>query len=106
MERKNMSVFCMKKAQCGVESTPGLIASHEARCRMAAFAMQESGKSHHTREPRGLSPSGGKKPVKPHVTLAPCALCAQSGVKGHCPLREPRGLSPSDGNFAANLQSR
>ena len=41
-----------------------------------------------TREPRGLSPSGGKTPAKLHVALRPCAHSAQSGVKGHCPLLE------------------
>ena len=30
-------------------------------------------KSHQTREPRGLSPSGGKTPDNPHVPLRPCA---------------------------------
>ena len=36
-----------------------------------------------TREPRGLSPSGGKTPAKPHVPRAPCAPMARSpGCRG------------------------
>ena len=42
MEEK-MSAFLYEKAQCGVESTLGLVASHEACRRMAAFAMQKAG---------------------------------------------------------------
>ena len=38
---------------------------------------------HQTREPRGLSPSGGKTPAKPHVPRAPCAPMARSpGCRG------------------------
>ena len=54
------------------------------------------------REPWRLACPGGKTPAKPHTPLRPCAHSAQSGIKGHCPLREPRGLLPSGGNSAAN----
>ena len=38
---------------------------------------------HQTREPRGLSPSGGKTPAKPHVPRAPCSPSARSpGCRG------------------------
>ena len=64
---------------------------------------------HQTREPRGLSPSGGKTPPK---LLFPRALLraygAQSGVQGFtpCQTREPRGLSPSGGKTRPSRMSR
>ena len=42
--------------------------------------------SYQTREPRGPSPSGGKTPANPHVSLRPLrGKAAQSGVQGYCP---------------------
>ena len=44
--------------------------------------------SHQTREPRGLSPSGGNFTAKPHVSRAPCAPMARSpGCRGTTPAR-------------------
>ena len=117
--------FYNAKGQREIQSTLAFSASHEARRRMAVFAVQlagictrpasrealrraaversqsaflralcahsaQSGVKGHCplREPRGLSPSGGKTPAKLHVALRPCAHSAQSGVKGHCPLLE------------------
>ena len=42
---------------------------------------------HQTGEPRGLSPSGGKTPAKPHVSLHPCAPRARSPGSGVLPLK-------------------
>ena len=43
---------------------------------------------HQTREPRGLSPSGGNFTAKPHVSRAPCAPMARSpGCRGTTPAR-------------------
>ena len=67
--------------------------------------MSTNTKLDQTGEPRGLLPSGGKTPANWHIPLRPCAHSAQSGVKGHCPLREPRGLSPSGGKTPANRLS-
>ena len=50
---------------------------------------------HQTGEPWHPSCHGGKTPAKPNVFLRPCANSAQSGVKGHCPLRKPRDLLSS-----------
>ena len=76
------------------------MASREA-CRRAPTG----GKSHQTREPRGLSPSGGSFTANRHVSLRPCAQSAQSGVKGYYPLREPWHLSCHGGKTPANLLS-
>ena len=73
--------FRKAKGQREIKSTLALFASHEARRRMAV----ERSKSAFLR--------------------ALCAHSAQSGVKGHCPLREPRGLSPSGGKPAIKLLS-
>ena len=59
--------FCNAKGQREFDFTLTFIASHEARCRMAVYAMQLSGSHHQTREPRGLSPSGGSFAAKLHV---------------------------------------
>ena len=46
---------------------------------------------HRTREPRGLSPSGGKTPAKPHVFRAAPRPLARCGVKGGERKRVPSG---------------
>ena len=66
-------------------------ASHEAHRRMAVFAMQLAGICTRPASRGALSCHGGKTPAKQHVSLRPCAHSAQSGVKGHCPLRAVRG---------------
>ena len=44
-----------------------------------------------TREPRGLSPSGGKTPAKPHVSRVPCAPMARSpGCRDTAPAKPAR----------------
>ena len=62
---------CNTKCQRYFISTLVFVASHEARCRMAAFSIQQTRKPHQTGEPRGPSPSGGKTPAKPHVLRVP-----------------------------------
>ena len=78
-------------------------ASHEARCRMAAFSIQQTRKPHQTGEPRGLLPSGGKTPAKPHIPLRPCAPMARSpGVQGVTPCYTVRvSCSPRRAAFSA-----
>ena len=71
-----MAVFAVQLA--GICTRP---ASREARRRMAVERSQSA------------------------FLRALCAHSAQSGVKGHCPLREPRGLSPSGGKTPANRLS-
>ena len=67
------------KSQREIISTPAFIASHEACCRMAVFAMQVTGI--HTRPvSRGTRRATA---VTPHP-LRPSAHSAQSGVQGHC----------------------
>ena len=80
MEEK-MSAFLYEKAQCGVESTLSLVASHEARRRMAVTLR--------------LSRFPSSSPAR-----------QRRAVRGQGVLPLARGLSPSGGNFAANLQSR
>ena len=71
--------FRKAKGQREIKSTLAFSASHEARRRMAVERSQAA------------------------FLRALCAHSAQSGVKGHCPLREPRGLSPSGGKTPAKL---
>ena len=55
---------------------------------MAVYATTTGREPHQTREPRGLSPSGGKTPANLHVPL--CALhgsAAQKWVQGFSPAR-------------------
>ena len=95
---------CNTKGQRDFISTLAFIASHEAPSPNGGLFYSTVRKLHQTREPRGLSPSGGKTPPK---LLFPRALLraygAQSGVQGvtPCQTREPRGLSPSGGKTPA-----
>ena len=94
---------CNTKGQRDFISTLVFVASHEARCRMAAFSIQQTRKPHQTREPRGLSPSGGKTQAKPHIPLRPCAPMARSpGVQGVTPCYTVRvSCSPRRAAFSA-----
>ena len=71
--------FYNAKGQREIKSTLAFSASHEARRRMAVERSQSA------------------------FLRALCAHSAQSGVKGHCPLREPRGPPPSGGKTPAKL---
>ena len=91
--------FCNAKGQRGFKSTLAFVASHEARRRMAVTSSQaaslQQSCAHSAqfgvqgiipcREPRGLSPSGGKTPANWHVSLRPCAPSARSPVRGTAP---------------------
>ena len=94
---------CNTKGQRDFISTLVFVASHEARCRMAAFSIQQTRKPHQTGEPRGPSPSGGKTPAKPHIPLRPCAPMARSpGVQGVTPCYTVRvSCSPRRAAFSA-----
>ena len=60
-------------------------ASRRACRRMAVFPIQLTRNPHQTREPWHPSCHGVKTPVKPHVTLRPCAHSAQRWVQGFSP---------------------
>ena len=60
-------------------------ASRRACRRMAVFPIQLTRNPHQTREPWHPSCHSGKTPVKPHVTLRPCAPSAQRWVQGFSP---------------------
>ena len=94
---------CNTKGQRDFISTLVFVASHEARCRMAAFSIQQTRKPHQTGEPRGPSPSGGKTQAKPHIPLRPCAPMARSpGVQGVTPCYTVRvSCSPRRAAFSA-----
>ena len=94
---------CNTKGQRDFISTLVFVASHEARCRMAAFSIQQTRKPHQTGEPRGPSPSGGKTPAKPHIPLRPCAPMVRSpGVQGVTPCYTVRvSCSPRRAAFSA-----
>ena len=94
---------CNTKGQRDFISTLVFVASHEARCRMAAFSIQQTRKPHQSGEPRGPSPSGGKTPAKPHIPLRPCAPMARSpGVQGVTPCYTVRvSCSPRRAAFSA-----
>ncbi len=81
-----LGYFCNTKGQRGFISTLAFFASHEARRRMAVYAMPTSRKLHQTGEPWHPSCHGGKAPAKPHVSRRPCAPMARSsGVQGVTP---------------------
>ena len=99
---RRMAVFAIQPA--GSRTRP---ASREA-CRRAAVTLHPSRMSSErpralwrgvgcrgttpAREPRGLSPSGGKTPANMHVSRAPCAPTARSpGSRGTAPCRCCRG---------------
>ena len=69
--------FCNSKGQHGFETKLAFLASHEARRRMAVFPIQLTTNPHHTREPRGPSPSGGKTPANLLSLEYPRALWAR-----------------------------
>ena len=61
-----------RRARCGVKGHCPLRKPRDLPSSGGLY--QPAGrKSHQTREPRGLSPSGGKTPANPHVPLRPCA---------------------------------
>ena len=82
---------CNTKGQRDFISTLVFVASHEARCRMAAFSIQQTRKPHQTGEPRGLLPSGGKTPAKLHVCRASSAPYGAQSERGLSPLGCRRG---------------
>ena len=59
---------------------------------MAVFSIQQTRRTHQTREPRGLSPSGGKTPANGHVPrAAPRPMGAVWGA-GVLPLLDGEGF--------------
>ena len=77
-------------------------ASHEARRRMAVFAVQLAGICTRPASREALRRAAVERSQSAFLR-ALCAHSAQSGVKGHCPLREPRGPPPSGGKTPAKM---
>ena len=77
------------KASAGCKSTLAFGSSHEARRRMAAFSIQLTRKPHRTREPRGLSPSGGISQSIHMSPYAPARPRRSPGSRGTTPCARP-----------------
>ena len=101
MEEK-MSAFLYEKAQCGVESTLSLVASHEARRRMAVtLRLSRFPSSSPARQrravrgqgvlplARGLSPSGGISQSSHMSPYAPARPRRSPGSRGTTPCARP-----------------
>ncbi len=85
MHLRSLDIFYNTKCQREFLSTLAFLASHEACRRMAVFPIQLTRNPYQTGEPWHPSCHGGKTPVKPHVTLRPCAHSAQRWVHGFSP---------------------
>ena len=77
------------KSQCGFISTLAFIASHEACCRMAVFAMQVTGI--HTRPAsRGTRRATAVTPQPSCMSLyAPARIARSPGCRGTAPAKKP-----------------
>ena len=84
--------FCNAKGQREIKITLAFLASHEARCRMAVYAMQLAG-NHTKPASRGICHATAVKPRPSRLSprVAP-RLMARSGMQGYYPC--PRAARP------------
>ena len=79
-------IFLQHKRPAWFHIHAGLYCEPEGLSPEGVLSYPTSTKPHRTREPRGLSPSGGSFTAKLHVSLRPCAPQARSpGCRGTTP---------------------
>ena len=90
------------KSQCGFISTLAFIASHEACCRMAVFAMQVTG-IHIRPASRGTRRATAVTPQPSCMSLyAPARIARSPGCRGAAPAKKPMWFYIHAGLYASH----